>query len=158
MGVSYSMSLAVGVEIPLDFFYDKKEVVRTNCPHSHSSKFCPECGKPGPYVGTQETIRAEALTLLDLEDEDDFHDSINNGVVVGSNPSLRLRQYWDNCGNQLVLASTFHKYIDLDRCDFHTKVAAPTIPDPKDIDRQLTELEIPFVPDSFKLHVVIEGK
>lgn len=142
MGVTYRFVTMIGFEIPLSFFIseEKRSVMEGRaCGHpvTTDAKFCPECGVQRPRI-------VEKMVRCRRE---------RGPFTLPAGVSLEL--YAETCWPQAGLAGWILS--DLSReSDFHKRSEVPPF-DREALAQCLTERGVPFDPESWGVHAIVEA-
>lgn len=144
MGVSYRFVTVIGFEVPLSFLYAKetrKVSQGRECGHPAPSdaKHCPECG-----VMRLRVVEIECTRILR---EDFRRESLRTGGFV---------EYFHNCCGEKTILAGWQLSVTGEYSQFHELSNIPPI-DRAALEQCLADQEIPFNPDSWGVHTIVEA-
>ena len=152
MGVSYSMAVVIGVEVPLDWVFTQVTHIPEWCHHSKNqdAQFCPSCGLERPQPRKTKEISKEMVAqVAKLGPDLDVYDFLYGGNLSQLLPDgLGLWFFYDNLRNRVMLAGLSLAEFEDPKwggVPAYQASGLPAIPTEQEIASALEAVGIPYV-------------
>ena len=158
MGVDYTFSTVIGVEIPKSWLYVTSTVTPAWCDHAkpEEAKHCPECGTRRPKPHKEQSLSPAFTALVGGDEYDAWNALHEEGISKLLPDGIEMSYHHDNCNNEVLLVGVSLASLDKESKP-HTRVPLPRIPTEDEISAALAFLGVPYTPGSYGLHTTSMG-
>lgn len=161
MGTSYSTGLAIGYEIPASYFYSESERVVRSCQHDNQTgAFCSVCGlgiRSTAYITHTPKLGVlrQFHEFVACANEDEAEDLLRDSGEIAAWPNGVSLCSFRGDDERYFVAGVFLSVLSNPR---YAETGPRVFPfkgiDQGTLEAALREMNVPFVPGTFGVHVV----